>query len=163
MPENLIVIGSQIIGRGLSIEGLRVVLPPSTQHASHRFDASNSPLVWTVEGRQRPHLHPFVAELAERFAKIAMSDAQLRDEFRNITEQGLTVADAQIAHHPITSPRGNGATLRPCDALTIEFQSRPLGLALQETPPLPCMTALSNSSPYPDQICEAERTTRSKV
>jgi hypothetical protein len=61
------------------------------------------------------HLLP---ELAERFAKIAMSDAQLRDEFRNITEQGLTVADAQIAHHPgylATRKRRNSETNRRVD------------------------------------------------
>ena len=99
MPENLIVIGSQIIGRGLSIEGLRV---------SYFLRRPNTPVIDSTLQTARwfgplkddkdlicIHLLP---ELAERFAKIAMSDAQLRDEFRNITEQGLTVADAQIAH-----------------------------------------------------------------
>jgi len=119
MPENLIVIGSQIIGRGLSIEGLRV---------SYFLRRPNTPVIDSTLQTARwfgplkddkdlicIHLLP---ELAERFAKIAMSDAQLRDEFRNITEQGLTVADAQIAHHPgylATRKRRNAETLRRVD------------------------------------------------
>ena len=119
MPENLIVIGSQIIGRGLSIEGLRV---------SYFLRRPNTPVIDSTLQTARwfgplkddkdlicIHLLP---ELAERFAKIAMSDAQLRDEFRNITEQGLTVADAQIAHHPgylATRKRRNSETSRRVD------------------------------------------------
>ena len=119
MPENLIVIGSQIIGRGLSIEGLRV---------SYFLRRPNTPVIDSTLQTARwfgplkddkdlicIHLLP---ELAERFAKIAMSDAQLRDEFRNLTEQGLTVADAQIAHHPgylATRKRRNAETMRRVD------------------------------------------------
>jgi len=119
MPENIIVIGSQIIGRGLSIEGLRV---------SYFLRRPNTPVIDSTLQTARwfgplkddkdlicIHLLP---ALAERFAKIAMSDAQLRDEFRNITEQGLTVADAQIAHHPgylATRKRRNSETLRRVD------------------------------------------------
>jgi hypothetical protein len=119
MPENLIVVGSQIIGRGLSIEGLRV---------SYFLRHPNTPVIDSTLQTARwfgplkddkdlicIHLLP---ELVERFAKIAMSDAQLRDEFRNITEQGLTVAEAQISHHPgylATRKRRNGETMRRVD------------------------------------------------
>jgi hypothetical protein len=115
-PDNIIAIGGDILSRGLTIEGLRTTYF-IRQPSKPVIDSTLQSARWFGPLRDDKdlisiHLPP---ELAERFAKIAMSDAQLRDEFRHITEEGLPVAEANISYHPgflATRKRKNMVSIR---------------------------------------------------
>ena len=100
-PDNLIIIGGDILSRGLTIEGLRTtyflrepskILVDSTLQTARWFGPLRED-----KDMISIHLRP---TLARRFAQIAWDDASLRDELRLIAELDLSVCDARITNHP---------------------------------------------------------------
>lgn len=106
-PDNLILIGGDVLARGLTIEGLRTTYF-LRQPATPIIDSALQQARWfgPHKGDQdliSIHMRP---DLVERFERIAWADAQLRDELRYLTETGQPVANARIHHHPGYHPVG---------------------------------------------------------
>lgn len=106
-PDNLILIGGDVLARGLTVEGLRTTVflrEPSTPVIDSALQSAR----WfgPHKGDQdliSIHMRP---DLIDRFERIAWADAQLRDELRYLTETGQPVANARIRHHPGYQPVG---------------------------------------------------------
>ena len=101
-PDNLIVVGGDVLSRGLTIEGLRTsyfARAPATPLMDSMMQAARwfGPLRMDMD---MISLH-LTEELAERFAQIAYADAQLRDELRFVAEQGLPPSEARLHKHPM--------------------------------------------------------------
>ena len=106
-PDNLILIGGDVLARGLTIEGLRTTYF-LRQPTTPIIDSALQQARWfgPHKGDQdliSIHMRP---DLVERFERIAWADAQLRDELRYLTETGQPVANARIHHHPGYHPVG---------------------------------------------------------
>jgi len=125
-PNNLIVIGGDVLSRGLTIEGLRTTMF-LREPSSAIIDSALQTARWFGPLREdqdliSTHMRP---TLVQRFTKIAWADAQLRDQFRHIQETGQNVADAKIMHHPgyqstSKAKRRNGVLLRSAgDRVTV--------------------------------------------
>ncbi|MDC0655336.1 Z1 domain-containing protein [Candidatus Poseidoniaceae archaeon] len=155
-PNNLIVIGGDVLSRGLTIEGLRTTMF-LREPSSAIIDSALQTARWFGPLREDQdlisiHMRP---TLAERFTKIAWSDAQLRDQFRHIQETGQNVADAKIMHHPgyqstSKAKRRNGALLRSAgDRVTVNQPWMGTnGLAIQSLQDsLVRLSELSNPTP----------------
>ena len=117
-PDNLIIIGGDILSRGLTIEGLRTTYF-LREPSQILIDSTLQTARWFGPLREDKdmisiHLRP---TLARRFANIAWDDASLRDELRLINELDLAVCDAKITHHPgyhatAKNKRRNGQAMR---------------------------------------------------
>jgi hypothetical protein len=106
-PDNLVLIGGDVLARGLTIEGLRTTYF-LRQPTTPIIDSALQQARWfgPHKGDQdliSIHMRP---DLVERFERIAWADAQLRDELRYLTETGQPVANARIRHHPGYHPVG---------------------------------------------------------
>ena len=117
-PDNLIIIGGDILSRGLTIEGLRTTYF-LREPSQILIDSTLQTARWFGPLREDKdmisiHLRP---TLAIRFANIAWDDAGLRDELRPINELDLSVCDTKITHHPgyhatARNKRKNGQAMR---------------------------------------------------
>ena len=106
-PDNLILIGGDVLARGLTVEGLRTTVflrEPSTPVIDSALQSAR----WfgPHKGDQDLISIHMRADLIDRFERIAWADAQLRDELRYLTETGQPVANARIHHHPGYQPVG---------------------------------------------------------
>lgn len=106
-PDNLILIGGDVLARGLTVEGLRTTVF-LREPSSPVIDSALQSARWfgPHKGDQdiiSIHMRP---DLINRFERIAWADAQLRDELRHLTETGQPVANARIHHHPGYQPVG---------------------------------------------------------
>ena len=115
-PDNMIVIGGDILSRGLSVHGLRTTYY-LREPASAVIDTTLQTARWfgpLREDKDMISIHMTKA-LADRFQKIAWDNAQIRDELRRVNEEGLSLADAKISYHPgyqLTNKRRHGQVLR---------------------------------------------------
>ena len=100
-PENMIVIGGDILSRGLSIHGLRTTYY-SREPKTPVMDAALQTARWfgpLKEDKDLISIH-MTDNLAERFEGMAWDNAGLRDELRRIYEEGLSLVDAKIRYNP---------------------------------------------------------------
>ena len=100
-PENMIVIGGDILSRGLSVHGLRTTYY-CREPATAVIDTTLQTARWFGPLREDKDLISIhmTRGLADRFQSIAWDNAQLRDELRRISEEGLSLVDANIPYHP---------------------------------------------------------------
>ena len=100
-PDNLIIIGGDVLARGLTVEGIRTTYflrEPSTPHIDSTLQSAR----WFGPHRGDQDLISISMRpsLVERVERIAWADAHLRDELRYLTETGQPVANARLRHHP---------------------------------------------------------------
>lgn len=116
-PTNLILVGGDVLARGLTIEGLRTTLF-LREPSSALIDSTLQSARWFGPHKGDIDLISIHMRhtLATRFERIAWADAQLRDELRHLTETGQSVANAKIHHHPGYHPTGKGKS-RNCARL----------------------------------------------
>ena len=98
-PDNIVVVGSQMVSRGLTIQGLR------TTYYIHQpndilDDSTAQYWRWLGPHQQDKHLISIhlSGELIRRFQNIAWSDSVLRDRFRHHKENDIPLLDIEINH-----------------------------------------------------------------
>ena len=99
-PDNIIVIGGNLLSRGLTIEGLR-----TTYFVHQPKDIVNDTTLQNArwfgplkEDKDLLSIH-LTANLHHRFEAIAWDDAMFRDELRRLKEEDLNLTEAEIPLH----------------------------------------------------------------